>query len=344
MGPGEIELLQSIVHERWYDIYRRAWDHSRQLLTDCARILDEQIAARGLPAERVCYVAVGSVGRHEALTASDLDLIPVLADDIPSFRDHDRAIRGAVEERLHVKVSLGQDLTSPARLRDLVRSESIGGDDDNPAALTKRILILSEGAQAGGRFPIGEVRSALLSAYADAERTSGRHVLSLCNDVARYYRTLCIEYKSKIDNEDKDWCARNMKLRHSRKFWYFATMVAMSALAGRRAQVDAAYRQAILESLSMPPHLRLVSALPEHCTDALRPLLGSYAWFIGFMGSPENRAALISVPYRDRYAVRVDNLFPGLKHNSDLIHREMLDILETLDRPMRHRVLDWFLL
>ncbi|MCC6557875.1 MAG: hypothetical protein IT372_33430 [Polyangiaceae bacterium] len=344
MDPGELDILRPIIHGRYFDIYRRAWDRSRSLLDECSRIVDEHLRDAGLPAERICFVAVGSVGRHEALHASDLDLVPVLAEGVPAFAEHDRAIRRTVSERLRVKVSRGEDLTSATLLGDLVRSESIGGDDDASPALTKRILILSEGAQAGGALPIGAVRSALLAAYADAERTSGRHVLSLCNDFARYYRTLCIEYKSKIDNEDKDWCTRNMKLRHSRKLWYFATMLAIAAIAGSTTHADRAYRDAILGALSVAPCARLASALPAPRRDALRQLLESYAWFLEFMGHAENRQALASVPHEDRYAARVDNPFPAMKHNSDLIHREMIGILETLDRPMRHRVLDWFLL
>ena len=43
--------------------------------------------------------------------------------------------------------------------------------------------------------------------------------LSLCDDVARSYLTLCIEYKAKVDVYDKDSCTRNIKLRHSRNLY-----------------------------------------------------------------------------------------------------------------------------
>jgi hypothetical protein len=77
-----------------------------------------------------------------------------------------------------------------------------------------------------GSLEIEAIRRRILEAYAE-ERTSGRHVLSFCNDIARYYNTLCIEYKAKIDEEGKDWCTRNMKLRHSRKLWYFSNILSI---------------------------------------------------------------------------------------------------------------------
>jgi hypothetical protein len=335
--------LGSVVHDRSLRIFERAFQHSNDLLRRCAEVVDRYIDNVGLPADKLCFVVVGSVGRREALHASDVDIVPVLAEPIEGFLEHDQQVRSAIRDSLRIKVSAGEDLTRFTLLSELVRSETIGGDDDTSSALTKRILILTEGHQAGGAYPIRRVREALLAAYADAERTSGRHVLSLCNDVARYYRTLCIEYKSKIDNDDKDWCTRNAKLRHCRKFWYFATMLAMVAPA-RGARSDDDYRGELLDAFDKPPHQRLVDAIPESSRDGLRVILENYAWFLDFMGSAENRKALVEVTHEARYAPTVGNPFPAMKHNSDLIQREMISALESLDRSVRHRVLDWFLL
>lgn len=340
---SRLNVLKGVVHNRWFETFKSAYEHSDERLTGCANVVDEYLAEKGIPQEDVCFVVLGSVGRHEALSASDIDLIPILRRDIDGFAEHDKNIRQRLRDRLDTKVSQGEDLTRFTLLSSLTDSETIGGDADNSASLTKRILILTEGAEGGGLFRLEDVRRQLLKAYASAERTCGRHVLSLCNDVARYYRTLCIEYKSKIDNKDKDWCTRNIKLRHSRKFWYFATLLAMVAPAREAAHADEAYEEALLKAFAAPPHVRMVTAIPEHHRDAVRPVLESYAWFLAFMGIPSNREALARVTHADRYAPRADNPFPAMKHNSDLLQREMLGVLETLDRPMRHRALDWFL-
>jgi len=81
----------------------------------------------------------------------------------------------------------------------LMDPDTIVGDKDDSSALTKRMLILLEGTQIGGEYSIREIRKKILKAHADSERTRGRHVLSLCNDLARYFQTLCIECEAKAD-------------------------------------------------------------------------------------------------------------------------------------------------
>jgi len=338
-----VELICAVVGKKSAETYQRVFNFSESRLERSTAVVNEYIASAGLPSEKLCVIAVGSVGRREALEASDLDVIPVLKEEIPSFHEHDQQMRQLLRERLGVKVSKGEDLTKFILLSDLAQSETIGAEGDDSAALTKRILILSESAQAGGGYGITSVRDALLSAYADQERTSGRHVLSLCNDIARYYRTLCIEYKSKVDNEDdSDWCTRNIKLRHCRKFWYYATMLALSSTGVDMDEKS--HRAAVSRALELPPYARLITAVPEGGRSALRQLLESYAWFLEFLGVSKNREALRTIEHEDRYQPSLANPFPALKFNSDLIHREMIGVLEGLDRSMRHRVLDWFLL
>jgi len=344
VGDGDISILRSIINNRAYCVYDRAWSHSERRLTECQEIVNRYLRDHALPAEKVCVIAVGSVGRREALEASDLDLIPILLESIAGFEEHDRAIREAIGEHLNVKVSKGEDLTRFQTVDELTHVESIGGDRDDSASLTKRTLILTEGAAAGGEYLLENVRRRVLDAYQKAERTRGRHVLSLCNDVARYYRTLCIEYKAKIDSEDKDWCTRNLKLRHSRKLWYFATMVALANAAQYVAETNDEHMKAMLDVLGQPPYLRLASALGRQASYAGRTVLESYAWFLEFMAVPDNREALAKVTHAQRYSVSPENPFPAMKVNSDLMHREMIGVLDSVDRALRDRILDWFLL
>src|SRR5207249_1697249 len=121
---------------------------------------------------------------------------------LAAFQSHDKPLRQEIKEKLTIKVSQGDDLTKCVSVGELIDPESIGGEKDGSSALTKRILMLTEGKQAGGTLPLNEVRQAVMKAYAGADRSRGRHVLSLCNDIARYYRTLCIEYKAKADDPD----------------------------------------------------------------------------------------------------------------------------------------------
>lgn len=304
------------------------------------------MASNRLNPDDACFVVVGSVGRREALHASDLDLIPVLKtpEAHAEFKRHDQAIREYVSSNLTIKVSKGADLTRCIDINTLTLPESIGGDSDDVSALTKRVLILTEGIQAGGRLTLDAVRRKILDAYAGAERTRGRHVLSLCNDVARYYRTLCIEYKAKVDTESKDWCTRNMKLRHSRKLWYFATLLSMTAVATRNPLGENAFTTDLLAEFDRPPITRLFRAIETNLSVRVARILERFAWFLEFMASEKNRNALASVEHSNRHEVSLENPFCAAKLNSDLMHREMVDLVEDLDGHLRERVFDWFLL
>jgi hypothetical protein len=226
----------------------------------------------------------------------------------------------------------------------LTDPETIGGNRDESNILTRRILILTESRQVGGKLSLPAVRQKIMQAYAGAERTRGRHVLSLCNDLARYYRTLCIEYKAKADDPAKDWCTRNMKLRHSRKFWYFASILCIIAIADRNPQGDAAYIQGLLEAFEKPPFLRLFHAVDAQHHGLVGRVLEPFAWFLDFMSDPARRTALENVGHKDRHRMGLDNPFHAVKLNSDRLHQEMLTLLDSLPAHQRRRILSWFLL
>jgi hypothetical protein len=335
--------LRDLMGQEGCETIQKAQIWCGELLVRTSKLLASYLEERRLDPARVAFVAVGSVGRHEGLDASDLDLVPVLddPDSLRLYEPHDQPIRRVLEGELGIKVSKGEDLTKPVALGTLVAPETIGGDRDDSSALTRRILILTEGQQAGGSFQVESIRSAVLNAYAGAERTRGRHVLSLCNDLARYYRTLCIEYKAKIDIEDKEWATRNMKLRHSRKFWYLSSMLAIVAVARDHPKGEDDYVAHLRKAFAAPPVLRLVTAVGDGHAVLLRPILDSFAWFLNFMSVPQNRENLAKVPHGDRKQLP---LFQQLKENSDRMHQGMIDLIYGLVPILRGRVLDWFLL
>jgi hypothetical protein len=291
-------------------------------------------------------VAVGSVGRREALRASDLDFIPILKDSdaLKVYQEFDGQIRERIAQVANLKVSRGEDLTKAITLEHLTKKETIGGDEDSDTCLTKRVLILSESAQCGGGISIGDVRNRVLDAYAESERTSGRHILSLCNDLARYYRTLCINYKARVDIEEKAWAPRNAKLRHSRKFWYFSNALTIAELATSRPSGDVEYKRELLERLAAPPAMRLILAANagKH-TARLATILERYSFFLDFMSEQGNRDALADIEHGERYAT-THSAYISLKLNSDVLHSEMMALLMEMDGKTRQTVLDWFLL
>ena len=221
------------------------------------------------------------------------------------------------------------------------RADRRRGDD--ASHLTRRILVLTEGRQVAGDYDLRSVKRRILDAYEDEERSQGRHILSLCNDVARYYRTLCIEYKPKADDEQGDWCTRNIKLRHSRKIWYFSTLVSVVKLSERYPRGGDDYGDELLRVLTESPVERLFEAFAATQNTELGKLLETYAYFLKFMSKDDHREALARVPYADRHESRLENPFPAMKLNSDLLHRRIVDIIEGMPLASRRRVFDWFL-
>lgn len=338
--------IKEHVNDRTWNALERARKHCEDLLSKVRSICDKFLDEKKLNPNDVCCVVVGSVGRGEALAASDIDLIPVLSStaSLAAFQQHDKALREAIRNALNIKVSQGDDLTKCVSLEELTDPETIGGDKDCSSVLTKRILILTEGKQAGGKLPLNAVREKTMKAFAGAERTRGRHVLSLCNDIARYYRTLCIEYKAKADDPAKDWCTRNMKLRHSRKFWYFSCLMTIVALADSNPQGDDPFIKGLLEAFDKSPVQRLFNAVSADHRGMVGRATESFCWFLDFMASKQHREKLATVQHGKRYDMILDNPFHAIKLNSDRLHQELLTLLDSLPTHQRHRIISWFLL
>ncbi|MCI0460575.1 MAG: DUF294 nucleotidyltransferase-like domain-containing protein [Gemmataceae bacterium] len=338
--------LKPHLKERAWGVLERIDQHCSHLIEQVTNHTTQYLADNSLPADDVCFVVVGSVGRQEALHASDIDFTPVLRtpDALKTFEPHDQPLRQQLRQALGIKVSQGEDLTKQTDLSALTAPESIGGSADDSGALTRRLLILTESRQAGGNLSVAEVRKQIMTAYAGAERTRGRHVLSLCNDLARYYRTLCIEYKAKADDPAKDWCTRNMKLRHSRKFWYFSAILSIVAIADRNPQGDEAYIEELLQAFEKPPFLRLFHAVEPQHRGLVGRILEPFAWFLDFMSEPTHRTALEKVEHKDRHRMALDNPFHAVRLNSHRLHQEMISLIDSLASHQRHRILDWFLL
>lgn len=334
------------VPERTKKIFARAEENSDLIMQKASTFADDYVKKKLGSLECICLAATGSVGRREALEASDLDIVPIARDDVTlaQWITYDSNFRAELQETLGIKVSKGEDLTKACSLDSLTRPQKIGGTEDCSAELTRRVLLITESVSVGGGMPIDDVRAALLDAYGKEDRTSGRHVLSLCNDVARYYKTLCIEYIPRALDPEKDWGTRNIKLRHSRKFWYFANIMAIVTLADRHPQGDDAFKQALLRAFAESPTDRLADAIIDSHRPGLGRLLETYGNFLEFMSREENRRALAEVKHETRYDMEPNNPFLPMKLNSDLLHSEIVSILEELHLSVRSKIIGWFML
>lgn len=326
--------------------YRRALERITELTRLFTLYFKDALPRWGVVPDNVCAAVLGSSGRAEALDASDFDLLPVARDEatLATLLEHNDEIREGLRAALGgLDVAKGRDLLKSVSLTHLIDPDCIGGEKDDRPGLTQRVLLLTESRQVGGGLRLSEIRRSILEAYAH-HRSAGRHPMAYCNDLARYYRTVCIDYKSRVDTRDKDWCTRNVKLRHARKLWYFANILSVCAILSRTRADNPQFVNELLETLDLPPTLRMFVALDPGARVPGGRVLDQYAWYLAFMGDQERRNLLATVVHDRRYEPSIDNPYPALQWNSRVLHSEMIGILDCVAPELRRRVLDWFLL
>src|SRR5690606_20305684 len=114
----------------------------------------------------------------------------------------------------------------------------------------------------------------------------------------RYYRTICVDYRFKVESAGKHWAIRYFKLRHSRKLWHLANL----AVFCRAALLDDEARDGHLaEALPRPPLLRTAEALrPLGGLPLCAALITAYDAFLAALADPGTRRDLDLLAYDAR--------------------------------------------
>lgn len=339
----ELDTLAPYLKEKTFDTFKKTEEYSAAICEKAQKVLDEYFDRNKLDKSDICVICTGSIGRFEALQGSDLDVIPIIKSKATFDKFNDSELRETLKENLNIKVSKGENLTKYILLDDLVDPASIGGGKDDSAALTKRILTLTEGRSIGGDLPWQEIAERVFDAYAKAEKTSGRYANSFFNDLSRYYRTLLIEYKAKVDVEDKGWCLRNLKLRHSRKIWYFSTLLTVIKYSNQYPNGGEAFKQDLLQKFKMSPIKRLSEVAGPSHRESVSRILERFSYFLSRLASDGCRDSLENLPHESRDGDE-NYFYRSLKLNSDLIHNEMYLLVESMEPYIRRRIFDWFVL
>jgi len=102
------------------------------------------------------------------------------------------------------------------------------------------------------------------------------------------------------------------------------------------------YEEEILKALSYYPVLRVAINLQDNEKHYLASLLQYYARFLEFMADQKRRKHLDSVNFENRKDFDLPYL--QMKLNSDMLHSEIIQIINSIDQYRRNKLFNWFLL
>lgn len=136
----------------------------------------------------------------------------------------------------------------------------------------------------------------------------------LLNDIIRYYRTICTDYEFKVNEQEKSWGVRKIKLRFSRKILYFSglIMVAKTCSMSRDNKIEET-----LTLLSLPPIARIESICGKVKSEEM---LTYYSEFLDEISKPEVRKSMDKITRENR---NENNEYRSLKNMSEHFNWEL---------------------
>ncbi|TPJ18153.1 hypothetical protein [Mesorhizobium sp. B2-7-2] len=248
-------------------------------------------------------VVNGSLARKEMVNGSDFDAFVVR--DNASNESMQRLWKDA-----HIAVELKLPGSSGIFGEDSVVQHdeillNIGGTGDSNESITRRMLLILESIGVGDVGAYHNLIKSMLIRYISEKITDHQLALFLLNDIIRYYRTVCVDFEFKTEEDGKPWGIRNIKLVFSRKLIYFSGLL----ICAETAQRSAGEKRAICERLvRMTPIERVLDVLGE---DAFEPLM-YYDKFLERMAKADIRKKLED---KNREKLRKSELFRSLKND-----------------------------
>lgn len=297
-------------------------------------------ALADLDSEDTSIVVSGSLARDEFTEGSDIDwtlLIDGLAD--PKHHDLFRNIQKKIDSRAVKKPGAEGTFGAMVFSHDLIHQ--IGGEDDTNQNTTRRLLLLLESSVVGREDAYQRVVRNILRRYLLEDRglwrvSQYRVPRFLQNDVARYWRTMAVDFAYKLRNRSgRGWAIRNLKLRMSRKLIYVSGLLACFRchLDSRTSELAEIFRDPT-RHIELVEHMRSIfTATPleitagillrySHLTGAAQKIFDSYDQFVGILADKEQREHLESLPEE---AGEADEVYQAARHLSHTFRDGLLE-------------------
>lgn len=232
-------------------------------------------------------VLMGSWGRREVTSESDDDFMVLFEGPL---RENAQPAIDRVADVLGARAPGREEIFGTQVWLEDLRGK-IGRDEDTNTKLTRRMLFVLESVPVCGEEAYVRARRALLAGYLEANVKHHRPPRFLLNDVIRYWRTIAVDFESKMRaRKGEGWGLRNAKLRLSRK----------ALFAGGLLPVLGCYRYPrgemldyLDERMSVAPLDRIADAFVDHeALDAGVRALTAYDEFLAILDDGEQRGKL----------------------------------------------------
>ena len=240
-------------------------------------------------------------------------------------------------ERLSISKTFGEVAARSALLTN------VGGEADTNQTLTYRMLTLAE-----GRTLTSNAHASVINGLAEVygrSHTAGHRLLSLATEIARYWRTLRIDYKHKVDESQKPWAIRSMKLRSFRRFWFFSSALHFLAFGPRTnppGRLGAEAVEAFMKTMGGNPAARFIQAAAKLSVDQqlTRKVLTTYDEIHRRLTNPDVRRVLDELPAAD---MEKEPVFVEIRELTRALHRMMATVVLDLRLSDRQEIVEMFL-